>query len=258
MQQNDNNAQDEDSEDDAQEEESDGEASWKADMRADASTVLTVRDAKDRVKMVKKEIQALQDRPFEHHTEANREMLNHKLKVLRQRRRYLRAARAAASIANDNPGGARTENGVDQAGARSLDVSETDRRVASAPPAGSGGQEGSEDEIPQPPPRRRLRRRDRQTSQRASNRAGLSSRVNPPPRQRWPHVPNKNWPVRGIKHERRRRYLIAWGPTDGIHWDDSWERKDCANAKAVRDWKRRKNSPEMREYVDGDSEVEYV
>jgi hypothetical protein len=87
---------------------------------------------------------------------------------------------------------------------------------------------------------------------------GKGKATAPPTQKTWTHVPSKPWLVRGIKNERGNRYLIAWRPTDGVHWDDSWERKDCADAKAVRDWNRRKRIEELREYVDGPSDVECV
>ena len=55
-------------------------------------------------------------------------------------------------------------------------------------------------------------------------------------------------------------YLIVWRPTkNGTRtWANSWEKRSFANAKAVRDWNRRKGIEELREYVDGVSEMEYV
>ena len=76
--------------------------------------------------------------------------------------------------------------------------------------------------------------------------------------QTWTHDSKKWWGVRGIKNERGNKYLIAWKPTDGVQWEDSWQKKDHANAKARRDWNRRKGIEETREYVDGPSDVEYL
>ncbi|KAM0689352.1 hypothetical protein Q7P36_011430 [Cladosporium allicinum] len=164
-QQNDgDDAQDEESDDD----QSDGEDSWKVEILAGVRAVLTVREAKDRIKTTKNEVRALDARPLRHDTQAEREKMMYELEFLRQRRDGLRAARP----------------------------------------------------------------------------------------QTWTHDPKKWWSVRGIKNERGNKYLIAWKPSDGVHWEDSWQKKDHANAKAKRDWNRRKGIEEMREYVDGPSDVE--
>jgi hypothetical protein len=238
---------------------------WMPDVRAAVRAVSTVKEASKKLKRVAKTIGSLLAKPLK--TDLDKISLTtaqYELKGLLERRKQLQAAQATGSSADSIL--SYTGKGKGKATVQSISAPGSDAPAASAPSADPGGQEASEDETPQPPPRRihrrsthrSIRRRYGQVSRSAPNNqtpAVPESREDP---QRWTHVPNKPWPVRGIKNERGRRYLIAWRPTDGIHWDDSWERKDCANAKAVRDWKRRKNIREMREYVDGASEVEYV
>jgi hypothetical protein len=241
---------------------------WMPDMRAAVRAVSTVKEASKKLKRVAKTIDSLLAKPLK--TDLDKISLTtaqYELKGLLERRKQLKAAQATGSSADSIL--SYTGKGKSKATVQSLSAPGSDVPAASAPSADPGGQEASEDETPQPPPRRINRRSTRQSTRRRYGQVSQSAPNNqplavpgsgegPPRKQSWTHVPNKPWPVRGIKHERGRRYLIAWRPTDGIHWGDSWERKDCANAKAVRDWKRRKNIREMREYVDGASEVDYV
>lgn len=190
--------------------------------------------------------------------------------MLKQRHHELRAALPTTASTDINLNHASRSKGKGNAIAQSLAAPRSRHSASSAPADGSGGQEGSEDEIPPPPACRTLCRRGGRAPRSAADiqdpaaaeTGGTSQNTNTTVTTTWRHQPRRRWTLYGIidENEEDDLYLIVWRPTkNGTRtWANSWQKRSFANAKAVRDWNRPKGSRAMREYVDGVSEVDYV
>jgi hypothetical protein len=234
--------------DDAEDEESDDEEvlQAKARIRALARGASTVAHAEKGIEEARRVIQDGWNGLLGENTDEIFKIARYNLKVLKQRSEELNAALPTASSSSNNPDrvGKSKGKGKDTP----LSVPDSHRPASNAPVAESEGEDEPGDDTQQPPLSRSPRRKDGEASQGA----------NPPPQRTWVHATDKNWLVRGIKRESGKRYLIAWRPTDGLDWEDSWQGKSLVNLKTKRDWIRRKRNKKMWEEVDGLSEVEYL
>lgn len=231
----------------------------KARIRALARGASTVAHAEKGIKDAKQAIKDSKNEPAGDIREGNLKLARYELEAFRRRRDELKAALSTTSAADNNAG--RAGKGKGKATAGSLPASRS-RPAANAPETGVEDQDASEDEAQQPTlrrsPRNRSGRGDGQASRRALNTAGPRHGDKTSPRQKWKHVPGKWWKVRGIKRESGKRYLVAWRPTGGVKWLDSWQGKSLVNSKTKRDWNRRKRDRKLWDAVDGESEVEYL
>ena len=256
-----NNQATQHNDDDDQPEEVDEQA-LRAEIQADVRAISTAAEASARRVQVTILVQDLEDEPLGRARDANLERARFESAMLRQRHGELRSALpTAASSSNNNPGH------VSKGKATSP---QSGHSVLSAPAAGSGGQDATENDFPPPPPRRSTRRRGGWAPRSAADvqdpaaaeTGGTSQNSNTTVATTWRHQPGRRWKLYGIidENEDDDLYLIVWRPTkNGTRtWANSWEKRSFANAKAVRDWNRRKGIEELREYVDGVSEMEYV
>jgi hypothetical protein len=249
-----NNQPTQQNDDDAEDEESDDEP-WMTDVRAAVLQVANVADAEAEIEYLRETIQKYSRKtPKTNHDKISLATARYETEKLEQRVEELKAALPTSSAADKNP--SHTGKGKRRGKAVQSSAPRSRWSVLSAPVAGSGDQESSEDDTQQPPlgrsPRNRSGHRDGQASQSAADNqdpAGPDSDANLPSQQTWsPHRPWVPWKIRGITRESKYHYKICWrGMTeDGEEaWDDRWEPKDHANKLAKNDWNRRKHDPRL-------------
>lgn len=297
-----NNQAKQQNDDDSQDEQP-GDAPWMPGVRAAARAMSTVAEAQHRVEtswdIIMDSLEIQETRSLTNFEKISLATARYDVNISGQRREELKALLGKQSCANDDDDNNNNNNpsykdkGKGKAAAQSLSTPRSGRSAASAPAAGSGGQDYSEDEDgpdeedgpteeeedsedePQQQPLRQTPQNPSGSKPAQSSNTAPTIRKGPPsanpeghPRsvtkakttnQKWNHKPMKFWKIRGIVKESKSHYKIAWkGWTrddsgQRVEWDDFWVHKSFVNDKAREDWDGRKKTEARWRELDDNS-----